>query len=192
MPFTSLQQLFVGQLRDLYSAERQVLLIWPQLSQQVRSSALRDALESHQAETGRQLARLIEILDQSDRGTNGYRSRGMEGILVELLTQLAGGHPSAIRDAAIVAGCQRVESYEISGYSSALALAHALDLPQAVTFLEATLAEEKAATRRLEMIALAEVHPLALALGSFTGSHPYEAEAIPITSARSLRNGVRS
>ncbi|HET9065554.1 MAG TPA: DUF892 family protein [Gemmatimonadales bacterium] len=192
MPFSSLQQLLTSQLRDLYSAERQVLLIWPQLAQQVRSSALREAIESHRAETGRQLARLIEILDSLNQAATGLRSRGMEGLLVELLTQLAAGNPSPVRDAAILAGCQRVESYEMAGYSSTISIARALDLPLAVRLLSATLSEEEAARRRLEMIATAEIHPAAIDHAVLARTAIREAEAIPITSARSLRGGLRA
>ncbi len=192
MSFSSLQQLLTNQLRDLYSAERQVLLIWPQFVQQVRSSSLREAMESHRAETGRQLARLIEVLDSLNQSATGLRSRGMEGLLVELLTQLATGNPSPVRDAAILAGCQRVESYEMAGYSSAISIARALDLPQAVQLLSATLVEEEAARRRLEMIATAEIHPAAITYASVVRTAILEAEAIPITSARSLRGGLRA
>ncbi len=192
MSFSSLQQLLTNQLRDLYSAERQVLLIWPQFAQQVRSSSLREAMESHRAEAGRQLARLIEVLDILNQSATGLRSRGMEGLLVELLTQLATGNPSPVRDAAILAGCQRVESYEVAGYGSAISIARALDLPQAVGLLSATLAEEEAAGRRLEMIATAEIYPAAVAYASVVRTPVLEAEAIPITSARSLRGGLRA
>ncbi len=192
MSFSSLQQLLTNQLRDLYSAERQVLLIWPQFVQQVRSSSLKEAMESHRAETGRQLARLIEVLDSLNQSATGLRSRGMEGLLVELLSQLATGNPSPVRDAAILAGCQRVESYEMAGYSSAIAIARALDLSQAIRLLSATLVEEEAARRRLEMIATAEIYPAAIDHASVVRTAAREAEAIPITSARSLRGGLRA
>jgi ferritin-like metal-binding protein YciE len=193
MSSSSLQNLLVSQLRDLYSAARQVLLIWPQLAQQVRSTSLREAIEGHRAETGMHLARLIEMLDALGRPATGVRSRGMEGLLVELLTQLAAeGGTTAGRDAAIVAGCQRVEAYELAVYGNALALARTLGLESIAVLLTRTMTEEDTARRRLELIAVSEVHPAALAESSLASRPAADAEAIPITSAPSLRGGLRA
>ncbi len=192
MSLTSLQNLLVNQLRDLYSAERQVLLIWPQLAQQVRSTALREAIETHRAETAMHLARLIEILDALGRPASGVRSRGMEGLLVELLTQLASGEESSVRDAAIIAGCQRVEAYELAVYNSALTLARSLGHETAAGLIARTIAEEDRARRRLELLATSEIHPAALRSSLADHVMVHETEAIPITSARSRRGGLRA
>lgn len=190
MALDTLHDLLIAQLRDLHAAERQVLLIWPQLAQEATSPALRMAIADHRHETSLQVARLIEALDLLGELPDGPRSRGMEGLMVETLTLIsAKGHPAVV-DAAILAGCLRVEGYELVGYGSAIEFADALGLDQVVDLLARTLVEEEATRRRLEMIARTEIHPAArdaVALAS-----PEDDGAIPITSAPSRRRGARA
>jgi ferritin-like metal-binding protein YciE len=190
MALDTLLDLLAAQLRDLHAAERQVLLIWPQLSQEASSSALRLAIADHRRETALQMARLIEGLELLGCDADGPRSRGMEGLMVETLTLIsAKGHPAVV-DAAILAGCLRVGAYEQAGYATAIEVADTLGLDQLVDLLGQTLIEEEATRRRLEMIARTEVHPAARE----AVAHPWtDADgAIPITSAPSRRKGTRA
>lgn len=190
MTLDTLHDLLVSQLRDLHAAERQVLLIWPQLAQEATSPALRLAIADHRQETTLQVARLVEALDLLGEGPDGPRSRGMEGLLVETLTLISAKGHAAVVDAAILAGCLQVEGYELVGYGTAIELADTLGLDQVVDLLSRTLVEEDAARRRLEMIARTEIHPAAGAAVVRVG--PVDDGAIPITSAPSRRRARRA
>ncbi len=183
MSLGSMHDLLVHQLRDLHSAERQILLVWPQLIQRASSRNLALALEDHRAETVRQIARLHEAFEMLEASPIGVRSRGMEGLLVECLTNVAEHADPAVRDAGMIADCQRVEGYELAVYGNARIFADALEHHQIVHLLDRTIAEEEAADARLAEIAEHEVNPLALA-SAMREAAEQDGVAIPITRAR--------
>lgn len=163
MTLNSMNDLMVHQLRDLYSAERQVLLVWPQLAELASSHSLTIALEHHRDETVRHIARLDEIFELLDLSPRGVRCRGMEGLLVDALADANAQTDPALRDSSIVANCQRVEGYELAVYGTSRIFAESLELDRVVTLLEQTLAEEEAADAALAAIAESETSPAALA-----------------------------
>lgn len=181
----SVNDLLLYQLRDLHSAERQILRVWPELVQQARSRNLALALEEHRTETVRQIARLHECAEMLGASPHGVRCRGMEGLMVECLANLASHRDPAVRDAGIIADCQRVEGYELAVYGNARIFARALGLAQVVALLDRTIAEEEATDARLAAIAEHEVNPRAVASAIRNASH--DTKAIPITRARRWR-----
>lgn len=157
----SLSQLFQEQIKDLYSAERQLTRALPRLIKAANSEDLRDALSDHLAETEQHVMRLEKIADVAGFKPSGKMCAGMKGLLEEG-SDAAGedGEPPII-DGAIIAAAQRVEHYEISGYGTARALARQLGHNEAVKLLTQTLDEEAAADEKLTQVAQESIYPVA-------------------------------
>lgn len=144
--------LFVEQVRDLYSAECQLMQAMPRAERRVNDLPLRTLLGSHLAETQEHAARLERIGQTMGFDCGGKRCLGMQGLLKETDEALGfGGAPSLV-DAAIVNAARRIESYEIVMYEGLLALARQLDATDAAELLEQTLAEENQANEQLASI----------------------------------------
>lgn len=156
-----MSDLLVHQLRDLYSAERQILLVWPQFVERSTSGSLVRALAAQRNEAVRHLARLEESFEILSLSPIGVRCRGMESLLVDALANAAEQVDPAQRDAGIIVDCQRVKGYELAVYGTARLFAESLGHQQIVSMLELTLAEEEHAEATLSAIAEREVNPAA-------------------------------
>jgi ferritin-like metal-binding protein YciE len=149
----SLHDVFVHELRDLYSAERQLVKALPKMAKHASSPELAEALTNHLHETEGHVARLEEILQTLGTKTGGVKCWGMEGLLHEGQEVLEmDGAPAAL-DAAMIGAAQRVEHYEIAAYGTAISHAQAQGHTEAARLLEETLKEEKDADRLLTVIA---------------------------------------
>lgn len=149
----SLHDVFVYELRDLYSAERQLIRALPRMAKKAGSPALSDALTNHLRETETHAARLEEIFKTLGIKPAGVKCRGMEGLIEEGAELLEmDGTPEAL-DAAMIGAAQRVEHYEIAAYGTAISHAHAQGNTEAARLLEETLREEKKADELLTAIA---------------------------------------
>lgn len=159
----SLHDVFVHELRDLYSAERQLVKALPKMAKNAGSPELAEALESHLRETEVQVTRIEEILDGLGERTGGVKCKGMEGLIEEgkEVLDMDGEEPAL--DAAMIGAAQRVEHYEIAAYGTAIAHAQAQGHRDAVRLLEATLEEEKNADKLLSQIAERGINALAVA-----------------------------
>jgi ferritin-like metal-binding protein YciE len=146
-------ELFVDQLRDLYDAEQQLTKALPGVIEAVSADELRQALEHHLEVTHGHVERLERILSDLGETPTGKSCKGMEGLLEEGDEAVKNHSPGVLRDALIIAGAQRIEHYEISGYGTAKAWAEELDLEEAVDLLEDTLDEEAEADEKLSAIA---------------------------------------
>jgi ferritin-like metal-binding protein YciE len=155
MKLRSLQQLFIEELQDLYSAEDQILTVLPDIAANAASKELREALCQHVLQTRDHLTRLDRIFDQLGPKVNreARKCRGMEGILKDGQGIAKPYSDSDVRDAGIIAATQLVEHYEISGYGSASAHAALLGHAAWAGMLQATLSEEKEADRKLTHLA---------------------------------------
>lgn len=157
MPSKTFHELFLDELRDLYSAEKQITKALPKLIRAASNAELGRALRSHLDETHAQIERLERVFDDLDESPNGKKCKGMAGLLEEGDEHVKEVPPGARRDAVIIAGAQRVEHYEISGYGTARAWAEQMKHDLAVTLLGQTLDEEAAADEKLTKIALGRV-----------------------------------
>ncbi|TWB71868.1 ferritin-like metal-binding protein YciE [Nitrospirillum amazonense] len=147
----TLQTMFIEELRDIYSAERQIIRALPKLAKAASADDLRQALETHLEETRGQVERLdkvFETLDTSSR-SRGKKCEAMEGMLSEANELLDLGLSPEALDSAIIAAAQKVEHYEIASYGSAIAWALALGYNEAADILSETLEEEKNADQIL-------------------------------------------
>jgi ferritin-like metal-binding protein YciE len=153
MELRNLHDLLIEQLRDLYSAENQLVAALPKMANASSHEELRDAFEHHLAETREHVSRLEQIFSQLGDTPGGETCEGMRGLIAEGEEVLAmTGDPSAI-DAALIAAAQRVEHYEIAGYGTVKTLAGHLDLGDVKSMLDKTLDEESKADTLLTKIA---------------------------------------
>jgi ferritin-like metal-binding protein YciE len=149
----TLKDLFVLTLRDIYDAERQILRALPKMEKAATDESLREALEDHRAETEEQVKRLEKVFAAAGETPRAKRCAAIRAILAEgdeAIRKYKGDEDS---DCALIASGQTVEHYEIARYGALKSWAEQLGLTEAVTLLDATLAEEKAADRKLGELA---------------------------------------
>jgi ferritin-like metal-binding protein YciE len=153
MELNTLNDLFVEQLQDLYSAETQLVEALPKMASASSHEELRDAFEQHLAETRQHVTRLTQIFEQLGETPGTEVCKGMQGLIKEGDEVLKlKGHPAVI-DAALIAAAQRVEHYEIAAYGTVKTLAEQLDKDDAKSLLDDTLDEEGKADKLLTKIA---------------------------------------
>ncbi len=150
---TSLEQLYFDQLRDLYSAESQLVTALPEMAAQATCPELRDALNDHIAETDTHVKRLLTILERHALTTDTVVCDAMKGLLKEARKHLAETVSGDVRDAVIIASGNRIEHYEIAGYGVAKAFASTLGFGDDADILDETLQEEGAADEAITKIA---------------------------------------
>ena len=153
MQLQSLKDLFVEQLRDLYSAETQHVEALPKMASAASHDELRQAFEHHLEETRGHVDRLREVFEQLGTTPGGETCKAMKGLIAEGDEIVKAEGDSAVKDAALIAAAQRVEHYEIAGYGTVRTLAGELDLGDARDLLDQTLDEESSADKLLTKIA---------------------------------------
>ena len=153
MSVHTLQELFIAELKDLYSAEKQIVRALPKLAKAVSTPGLQDALLSHLEETKGHVERLEQIGEIVGKKLTGKTCAGMKGVLEEGSEVLEEVEEGNVRDAALIGASQRVEHYEMAGYGTARDFAKLLGMEDVVGLLEQTLEEEKASDRKLTSIA---------------------------------------
>jgi ferritin-like metal-binding protein YciE len=153
MDIDSLEKLFVHELKDLYSAENQILEALPKMAKKASSPDLRKAFESHRRQTEEQVKRLEQIFDSLEYQPGGHKCRGMEGLIEEGEEVMEDAEDDATRDAGMIAAAQRVEHYEIAGYGTARTYARLLGNDEAARLLQQTLDEEGETDKKLTMLA---------------------------------------
>ncbi len=152
MKVESIEDLFLDELKDLYSAEKQITKALPKMVKASSAEELGAAFDSHLQETKGQVERLEEIFQKLGKRGTGKTCEGMKGVLEEGSEVIQEIEKGPIRDAALIAAAQRVEHYEIAGYGSVRSFAELLGKTDIVELLEETLEEEKAADEKLTKI----------------------------------------
>jgi ferritin-like metal-binding protein YciE len=163
MKLESLETLFVTELKDLLSAEKQLVKALPKMAKGAANEALRAAFEEHLEQTKGQVERLEKVFAIVDKAPRAEHCKGMEGLIEEGSELLEEEGDPAVKDAALIGAAQKVEHYEISGYGTARTLAELLGLDEAVKLLQQTLDEEKETDEKLTELAMSEVNPQASA-----------------------------
>jgi ferritin-like metal-binding protein YciE len=153
MAIKNLRDLWLDELKDLYNAEKQILVALPKMAKAASEDNLRQAFEDHLEQTHGHVDRLEEIFKSIDEPVRGKKCKGMEGIIGEGKEMLEEDLPETVCDAALIAAAQRVEHYEIAAYGTVRAYAELLGESDAMTLLEQTLAEEKETDERLTSLA---------------------------------------
>jgi ferritin-like metal-binding protein YciE len=153
MASESLQDVYVEQLKDLYSAEQQILKALPKMAKAATHADLRSAFEEHELLTRTHVDRLEKIFSQLGEKPGGHKCKGMEGLLAEGDELLEEHDESEALDAAMIAAAQRVEHYEIAGYGSVRTFANMLGFADQADILQRTLNEEGETDQKLSSLA---------------------------------------
>jgi len=149
----NLQDLYVEQLRDLHSAENQILKALPKMIGKTTHPELKSALQEHQKVTEKQVERLETIFSELGERPSGHKCVGMEGLLTEGEEALKDFEDGDVLDAAIIASAQRVEHYEMAGYGTVRSMANMLGFDKQADLLQETLNEEGEADHLLTGLA---------------------------------------
>lgn len=154
----SLDDLFEDSLKDALWAENAVKDALPKMIKNVTSKTLKKALEEHLAETKDQIKTLKEVFKSIGVKAEEEKCDAMQGILDEGEDVLKSTEPGSVRDAGIIAACQKVEHYEIASYGTMIAYARILKHKEAKTMLSEILKQEKNADKNLSKLAISEVN----------------------------------
>lgn len=158
MKMKTLNDLLIHEIKDIYSAEKQLLRALPKMANATTNPALTQALEDHLEETKVQVERLEKIMEELEIGTRVPKCEAMEGLIEEGKSLLEEDMDPQVLDAALIASCQRVEHYEIAAYGCARTFAQLLGMKQIADILQTTLDEEGAADKKLTEIAMSQVN----------------------------------
>jgi len=158
----TLEDLFELQLKDLYSAENQLVKALPQMASAAKDERLRQSFETHLAETQQQVARLEQIGQTMDLELSGHTCAAMKGLVTEGQETMSENASDEVMDAALIAAAQRIEHYEIAGYGTAANYAESLGYNEAATLLRQTLEEEQLTDTKLNDLAKSYINQKAL------------------------------
>src|SRR5262245_50842160 len=139
MKIRTLEDLLADELKDLYSAENQLVRALPKIAKAVNSEDLRSALEQHLRQTQKHVERLERICEKLEINPKGKKCAGMEGLIVEGTEILKSEGESEPLEAGVIGAAQRVEHYEIAAYGTARAHARQLGFVEAANLLGKTL-----------------------------------------------------
>ena len=149
----TIKDLLTDEIKDLYSAERQLTKALPKMTKGANDPALKDAFKAHLAETQGQVARLEEVGQLLGIKVTGKKCVGMEGCIREGAEALEDEGEDGILDLGLIGAGSRVEHYEMAAYITAISLAKKIGATDVVNLLTQTLAEEQAAEKKLRGIA---------------------------------------
>jgi ferritin-like metal-binding protein YciE len=189
MTMTTLEDLLVEQVRDLYDAEKQLVRALPKMAQAASSDDLQRAIQSHLEETKNQVSRLERVFQELDKPAKAKACKGMRGLVEEGGEALDSTSEESLNDLAIIAAAQRVEHYEISAYGTARAIAHQLGQDTIASLLEETEEEEKAADSKLTEIATGLMGQTVSATDLEEENGPPRKSTQPVTGSRRAARG---
>ena len=155
---TTLHDLFVHELKDIYSAEKQLVRALPKMAKAASSDRLREGIEEHLEQTEGHVERLEEIFESLDVRARGVKCAAMEGLIKEGSEIMEEDAEPSVKDAALIAAAQKVEHYEIATYGTLVTFANMMGHDKAEKLLQETLEEEKETDRKLTELAESEVN----------------------------------
>jgi ferritin-like metal-binding protein YciE len=149
MKLVSLHDLYVEQLRDLYSAETQLIKALPKMAKAASSKELRQGFQDHLEQTKTHAERLNQIFEKLDLSAKGKKCKAMAGLIEEGQEAIEEDAEPEVCDAGLIAAAQRVEHYEIAGYGCVRTYAELMGHDEAAELLQATLDEERSTDEKL-------------------------------------------
>jgi ferritin-like metal-binding protein YciE len=158
MKLNTLDDLLLHELKDLHSAENQLVKALPKMAKAATNAELKAGFEQHLEQTKQHVERLDEIAKKFDKSLGGMKCKAMEGLIEEGAEMIGEDAEDSVRDAGLIGAAQRVEHYEIAGYGTAIALAKRLGHDDFVELLEQTLEEEKETDKKLTELADSDVN----------------------------------
>jgi ferritin-like metal-binding protein YciE len=153
MEIDSLQKLFVEELKDLYSAEKQLVQALPKMVKAASNASLKAAFQEHLEVTKGQVTRLEQVFEVMGKTARAKKCKGMEGLIEEAKEHMEEDMEPEVLDAALISAAQKVEHYEMAGYGTVRTYAKLLGEDQAARLLQQTLDEEGEADKKLTRLA---------------------------------------
>ncbi len=147
------RELYIAELKDIYSAENQLVKALPKMAKASTSDELRSGFEEHLEQTKGHVERLEQIFEMLGESPKGKKCAGMEGLVEEGSEMIKEDFEGSVKDAGLIGAAQRVEHYEIAAYGTVRALAETLGETEHVSLLEETLEEEKETDEKLTELA---------------------------------------
>src|SRR3954471_6675292 len=154
MPMESLQELYFEEIKDLYSAENQILKALPRMAKAATHPQLKRAFTKHEKQTQQHVKRLERICRELDESPRGKKCVGMEGLIEEGKELIKEKPEKEVLDAGLIAAAQHVEHYEMAGYGTCRTWARLLGYAAQAELLQTTLDEEQQTD--LDLTSLAE------------------------------------
>lgn len=154
----NLQALLVEELKDVYSAEQQLVKALPRMAKAAQSERLKEVIERHLEETEQHVDRLEQVFELLGEPVKAKKCKAMEGLIEEGKEMMEEHKESAMADAALIAAAQKVEHYEIATYGTICTWCDLLGLDEASDLLKETLDEEKTADETLTEVAESEIN----------------------------------
>ena len=153
MPIKTLEDLFTETLKDMYYVEKKLVKTLPSMEKKAVDQELKDAINSHAAETETHVARLEQVFEACEIKPQAKKCEALEGLLEEANEVLEDIKDDRAMDAAIISSAQTVEHYEMARYGSLIAWARELGFNEAADIMQETLDEEESADQKLSDIA---------------------------------------
>jgi ferritin-like metal-binding protein YciE len=158
MQLETLKDLYIHELKDLYSAEQQLVKALPKMAKAARNKELAAGFQEHLEQTKGHAQRLEQILSSHKQTSRGPKCKGMEGIVAEGAELIEEEADEEVKDAGLISAAQRVEHYEMAGYGTARTYADLLNDKEGANLLQMTLEEEKATDQKLTKLAKSAVN----------------------------------
>ena len=158
MQLEHLKDLYIRELKDLFSAEKQIIKALPKMAKAATNTKLVAGFKEHLDQTKEHAVRLEQILKSHNETTRGPKCKGMEGVIKEGAEIIEEDAEHSVRDAALIAAAQRVEHYEMAGYGCARTYAEELGDNQGAKLLQKTLEEEAATDAKLTTLAKSTIN----------------------------------
>lgn len=143
MKLENLRDLFLDQLRDMYSAETQSFQILEKMADKASDKKLKERFSKHLEETRGHAKKLEQVFERLGEKPEGHRCKAMAGIIAEIEELMKYEAPPAVMDAGLIAGEQRIEHYEIAGYGTVVEFADELEEKEIENILGSILSDEK-------------------------------------------------
>ena len=190
MTVETAEDLFIDELKDIYSAEKQAVRAYPRLTKVVQSEELKEAMQEHLQQTKQQIERLDNIFEILEKRAGGKTCEGMKGLLEEAATHAEEIEQGPILDAALIGALQRVEHYEIAAYGTVATFAEAMGQDEVYELLAATLQEEKDTDQKLTVVSQAVNSEATNGVEEVAGSEDEEVET-PAPKKSAAKSGKK-
>jgi ferritin-like metal-binding protein YciE len=158
MQLETLQDLYIHELKDLYSAEKQLVRALPKMAKAANNEELAAGIQKHLDQTKEHAARLETILSSHKQSTRGAKCKGMEGIIAEGAEMIEEEADPEVKDAGLISAAQRVEHYEIAGYGTVRTYAELVGDKEGAKLLQTTLSEEEETDKTLTKLAKSSIN----------------------------------
>jgi ferritin-like metal-binding protein YciE len=158
MELETLKDLYIHELKDLFSAEQQLVKALPKMAKAASNKELAAGFHEHLEQTKGHAQRLEQILSRHKATTRGAKCKGMEGLVAEGAEMIEEEADAEVKDAGLIAAAQRVEHYEIAGYGTARTYAELLGDQEGTKLLQTTLEEERQTDQRLSKLATSAIN----------------------------------